>query len=245
MTIQCSVNCQITDNITKTFNVKIDTELAAIHDQTSMVQALWICVDDAEMRISAVEEMVQSLHAKVKLQTQISKMTDHMDDLENCNSRCNIHLINLPEGMEGRDLVTFLETWLSSYLKLTTKAGKIKLDHAHCSVAPRRPGPNQCPRSIIMKFHNFTDKRRVMAAAWRLSVEPNQSADQLRICFFNDYSAAVVRKRKAFDAVKNRLRSKKIQYALLYPVTLKMTVTEVEKKFDSPEAAATYVDSLL
>lgn len=228
MTIQYSVNCQITDHITKTFDVKIDIVLAAVHDQTSMVQALGICVDDAETRISAVEETVQSLRSKVELKTQISKMTDHMDDLENHNSRCNVRLINLPEGMEGRDLVTFLETWLPSYLKLTTKGGKIKLDLAHCSVALRRPGPNQCPRPIVMKFHNFTDKRRVMAAAWRLSVEPNQSADQLRVSFFNDYSAAVIRKRKAFDAVKNRLRSKKIQYARLYPAMLKMTVIEVE-----------------
>lgn len=236
---------QITDNITKSFDAKVDTVLAAIHDQTSQVQALGARVEEAETRISTVEDTMQNLHAKVrKLETQISEMADHMDDLENRNRRCNIRLINLPEGMEGRDPVTFLEKWLPSYLKLTTKAGRIKLDRAHRSLAPRRSGPQQRPRPIIMKVHNFTDKQRMMAAARRLSAEPNQPADQLHVSLFNDYSAAVVRRRKAFDAVKNRLRGKKIPYALLYPATLKVTVNDVEKKFDSPEAAAAYVDSL-
>lgn len=142
-----------------------------------------------------------------------------------------------------RDQVAFLEMWLPSYLKLITKTGRIKLDRTHRSLAPGNPGPSQRSRSIITKFHNFTDKR-VMAVDQHLASEPDQPADRIHVSFFNDYSAALVKKCKAFDVVKSRLRSKNVEYALLYPATLKVTVNDVVKRFDSPKTAAAYVDSL-
>lgn len=70
-----------------------------------------------------------SLHAKVThLEKQVSVMAEHTDDQDNCERRCNIPLVELPEGTEGTDPVNFMEEWLPSYLKLTTKTGKIKLD---------------------------------------------------------------------------------------------------------------------
>lgn len=98
-------------------------------------------VGDAETQISGVEDTMDVLQAKVtKLEKQITDMADHMDDLENRSRRCNLRLVRLPEGTEGKDLVT--ETWLPSSLNLKTKTGKNKLDHAHRSLAPR-PGTNQ------------------------------------------------------------------------------------------------------
>ena len=222
---------KITDNITKLLDVKVNTVLAVIHEQTSQIQALATRVDDAETRISGVEDTMDVLQAKVtKLEKQITDMADHIDDLENRSRRCNLRLVGLPEGTEGKDPVTFMETWLPFYLNLTTKSGKIKLDRAHRSLAPR-PVTNQRARPIIMKLHNFTDKQRVMAVARRLGTEPNQPADRIRVSFFNDYSAAVAKKRKAFDEVKGCLRRKNVEYALLYPATLRLSVNGVVKRF--------------
>lgn len=149
---------KITDNITKSLDTKIDIMLAAIREQTSQIQALRTRVRDAETRISDVEDTTNVLQAKVtKLEKQIIDMADHMDDLENRSCRCNLCLVGLPEGTEGKDRVTFMETWLPSYLNLTTKSGRIKLDRAHRSLAPK-PGINQRARPIIMKLHNFADK---------------------------------------------------------------------------------------
>lgn len=235
---------KITDKITKSLDAKVDTVLAAIREQTSQMQALAARVVDAETRISGVEDTTDALQAKVtQLEKQMTVMADHIDDLENRSRRCNLRLVGLPEGTEGKDAVAFMETWLTSYLNLTTKTGRIKLDRAHRSLAPK-PGTNQRARPIIMKLHNFADKQRVMAAARRLATEPNQPADRIRVSFFNDYSAAVVKKRKAFDEVKSCLRSKNVDYALLYPATLKLSVNGSEKRFNTPEAAATFVASL-
>ncbi len=229
---------KITDNITKSLDAKVDTVLAAIHEQTATR------VGDAETWISGVEDTVDVLQAKVtKLEKQTTDMAEHIDDLENRSRRCNLRLVGLPEGMEGKDPVTLLEKWLPSYLNLTTKTGKIKLDRAHRSPAPRQD-TNQCARPIIMKLHNFADKQRVMAAARRLAAETNQPVDRIKVSFFNDYSAAVAKKCKAFDKVKSWMRRKKMDYALLYPATLKLTVNGMEKRFNTPEAAVTYVESL-
>lgn len=235
---------KITDSITTLLDVKVDTVLAAIREQTSRIQALATRVGDAETRISGVEDTAGVLQAKVaQLEKQVTDMADHMDDLENRSRRCNLRLVGLPEGTEGNDVVAFMETWLPSYLDLTTKNGKIKLDRAHRSLAPR-PGASQRARPIIMKLHNFADKQRVMAAARRLATQPNQPTDRIKVSFFNDYSAAVAKKRKAFDEVKSCLRKKNVDYALLYPATLRLSANGKEKRFHTPEAAASYVDSL-
>lgn len=75
-------------------------------------------------------------------------------------------------------------------------------------------------------------------------MQPNQPTDRIRVFFFKDYSAAVAKKCKAFDEVKSWLRRKKVDYVLLYPASLKLTISGKEKRFNTPEAAATYVDSL-
>ncbi|KAK1874713.1 Protein TALPID3 [Dissostichus eleginoides] len=112
---------------------------------------------------------------------------------------------------------------------MTTRKGRIKLGRAHRSMAPK-PGPEQRSRPIILKFHNFADKQLVMNAARKLGSEPGRLAHTgPRISFFNDYPAAVVKKRKAFDEIKYRLRKKSIDYALIYPETLKVMINGTER----------------
>ncbi|CAB1352366.1 unnamed protein product [Coregonus sp. 'balchen'] len=65
-----------------------------------------------------------------------------------------------------------------------------------------------------------------------------------RASFFNDYSTAVVRRRKVFDEVKTRLKRIKMDYALLYSATLNIMVNGTPKKLYTPEEAAAFIDSL-
>lgn len=66
----------------------------------------------------------------------------------------------------------------------------------------------------------------------------------LRVLFFNDLSAALVNKRKAFDQVKAWLKEKKVYYALLYLAILRVMVDGKPKKLSSPEEASAFVDTL-
>lgn len=236
---------KLTENITKVIDEKVNTVLSAINDQTVQFQALVDRVGEAEERIVGVENSTECLQATVAdLQKKVSDMSAHIDDLENRGRRCNLRILGLPEGTEGSDPVHFFEKWLPDYLKITTKAGRIKLDRAHRSLAPL-PGPAQRPRPVIIKFHNFTDKQRVLTAARHVGTDPERSADAgPRISFFNDYSAMVIKKRKAFDDVKKRLQKMKIEYALLYPATLRLTINGTMKRFASPDDVTVFIDSL-
>lgn len=109
---------------------------------------------------------------------------------------------------------------------METTRDRLKLDRAHRALAPR-PDPNQRPRPLIIKFHNFTDKCCVMEAAWRIGSRrrlDQEAPENPRISFFNDYSAEVVRRRKAFDGLKARLRKINLDYSLMYPATLRVKV---------------------
>lgn len=233
---------RITANLTKVIDSKISTVLEAIKEQTSQLQTVATRVGEAEKRIADVEATATSSEAKLtRLEKQVNDMREHIDDLENRGRRCNIRIVGVPEGLEGSDSVKFFEKWIPDHLRMETKAGRLKLDRAHRSLAPKS-GAGQRPRPLIVKFHNFTDKQRVMEAARRLGARrSNQDGTTNmgpRISFFNDYSAEVVRRRKAFDDIKARLRTMNMDYALLYPATLKVTVNGTQKRFDNPKEAA-------
>ncbi len=98
------------------------------------------------------------------LQKKVSYMSAHIDDLENRGRRCICVYLGCQREPKAVIRCIFFEKWLPDYLKITTKAGRIKLDRAHRSLAPL-PGPAQRPRPVIIKFHNFTDKQRVLTAA--------------------------------------------------------------------------------
>ena len=201
---------RITDNLTKVIDTKISTVLEAIKEQTSQLQAVAPRVAEAEKRIADVEAAATSSEAKLaSLQKQVHDMREHIDDLDNRGRRCNICIVGIPEGSEGSDSMKFLEIWVPEYLQMDTKAGRLMLDRAHRSLT-LKPSAGQRPRPLIVKFHNFTDKQRVMEAAhWLGSHRSNQddpTNKEPRISFFNDYSAEVVRRRKDFDDINVRLR---------------------------------------
>ncbi|KAL1268791.1 hypothetical protein QQF64_034154 [Cirrhinus molitorella] len=135
---------KLSENITKVIDEKVNTVLSAISDQTVQLQALAERVGQAEERIAGVENSAESLQTTVAdLQKKVSDMLAHIDDLENRGRRCNLRLVRLPEGTEGSDPVHFFEKWLPDYLKIATKAGRIKLDRAHRSSLVPLPGAAQ------------------------------------------------------------------------------------------------------
>lgn len=53
--------------------------------------------------------------------------------------------------------------WLPTFLNINTEDGRIKLERAHHSLAPR-PSSEQGPRPVIIRFHAFPNKQKVLAA---------------------------------------------------------------------------------
>lgn len=236
---------------------KFTTVLEAIKEQTSQIHAVATRVEEAEMRILDVEETTVASEAKIAaLEAQVRDLIEHVDDLDNRGRRCNVSIIGLPENTEGTDPVTFLETWIPEYLQMKVKGNRVKIDRAHRVMARAnsknkgkdgKEGSNRCsrPRPLIIKLYNFRAKQRIMAAARKLGSRDSESAStEPKISFFNDFSAGVVRRRKAFEGVKARLRKMKVEYALLYPATLRVTLGDSVKNFTSPRDAELLAQSL-
>ena len=70
-------------------------------------------------------------------------MFEHIDDLDNQGRRCNVRVVGLPEGSEGTKPVECLETWIPEHLQMTVKDGRLKIDRAHRSLAPKNSFQNK------------------------------------------------------------------------------------------------------
>ena len=122
-------------------------------------------LDEAEAGLLAVENSAAAQEPRiVELEKQVSAITESLDMAQNYSRRLNIRVVGLAEGTETGQPVEFFESWLPSVLNMPTKAGRIKLERAHRSLAPK-PDPNRRPRSLLLRFHAFRDKQRVMEAA--------------------------------------------------------------------------------
>lgn len=197
----------------------------------------------AKGRISDAEDATTQLTSKVTLlETKVRGLTEKNEDLENRSRRSNLRLIGLPEKMEGKDAEAFLEKWLPDVLGDETFPSPVKIERAHRipSGPVRSTNPAAPPRPLIMKFLNFKDKVRVMKAAQekgRILHENKQ------VKFFSDFSAEVQRQRKAYDAVKQRLRAEGIQYGLQFPAKLRITHDGKNMTFETPQDVDTFLQN--
>ena len=144
--------------------------------------------------------------------------------------------------MEGRNALDFFEHWLPGFLDMDAKGGRVKLERAHRSLMPR-PGSDQRPRPVIVRFHAFPDKQRVMAAVPRKASVGDITLEGRKISFYHDLSAAVLRKRKEFNEAKQHLRQIGADYSMLFPAKLQVSLNGTKKTFLSPAEALTFATS--
>lgn len=236
----------ITSNISEMMEAKSDSFLHKIGDIAKELQDTTKRVDEAEQRISPVEDTNVETEQRVSyLEKAVGLLQERLDDQEDRGRRKNIRIIGLPESSEGTSAIHFMESWIPQVLGLTTKAGKIKLETAHRvsgflrrGAKPRKP----YPRVMIVRFHHYGDRARVLEAArWVKTVHFEGN----RIFFFQDFSSGTQRKRRAFDEARKKLQSIGIRtYGLNYPATLRITVNNTTKSFDNPEEAMTFINTL-
>lgn len=232
---------EITANITMVIDEKLGPLSQMIQAHAQQLKKIEERTTEAENRIAAAEHTCESVDTRVQvLENQIQSMAEHIDDLENRGRRKNVRVMGLPEDIEGSNPTKFFESWIPHLLGMETKAGRIKIERAHRTLAPK-PGPNQRPRPVLIRFHNFADKQRVLDAARRSGTVKYQEST---IMFFQDLSAAVLRKRKGFEDVKKRLRDIGAKYMMLYPATLKIMHGGETRSCDSPAKAMAFVDTL-
>lgn len=175
----------------KNFNsTTISTVLETIKKQTSQIVATCIEVDEKQI-VDAEETALASKAGIASLEKQACNMLQHLDDLDNCGCRCRAYCW-LTGGCRGKDPVKLFDTWIPDYLQMMMKGNHVKVDWAHGYMI-LKTRPNKCPRALILKFHNFRDKQRVMEARRLGSLNQDASTSkEFKVSLFSDFSAEVV-----------------------------------------------------
>lgn len=235
------ISAEVLRAVEASFEKKIDPVLKRLETCAANISALDVKMKEAEARISTQEDVTAGYGAKIsEVELKLEAALDKIDDLENRSRRCNIRVIGLPEGSEGTNPVSFFKTWLPELVAVSFKGGAVKIDRCH-RVLARLPSSAQRPRAVIIKLHNFQDKARIMQAARR---KQSLFHNGIPIMIFEDFSAAVLKKRQGFYHVKQRLREMGVPFAMMYPAVLRIKIDGQEKSFRTPEAVSAYLDNV-
>ncbi|XP_046692762.1 NLR family CARD domain-containing protein 3-like [Silurus meridionalis] len=104
----------------------------------------------------------------------------------------------------------------SCHQEAPTKSSYIKFERAQRTLASR-PGVKERPRLLVVCMHNFRDKQRILDASRKLFMDENLQFENSKVSFYQDFSAAVLHKRREFDSAKHRLQEIGARYAMFYP----------------------------
>lgn len=207
---------------------KLETSIGGLSAQLTKLEKR---VVDAEERITAAEDS-NTVHGKAIgfLLQREAQLLERCEDLENRHRRQNLRLYQIPEGCEGRDMIAFIEKLLPKVLtSLPLTEADIGIDRAHRALMPK-PKTNDPPRSIVIKFADYTVKEQILQHAWR---QRTVKMGEKQIYFDNDYSPELQRKRAQVIHVVKQLKEKNVKAKCLYPARLRMMVGSEEKAFQT------------
>lgn len=220
---------------------KIDSLVVRVDNMQTRIGEIASRTTDAEQRISMLEDQMVTLTNKSRvMERELKTAVDHAEDLEGRSRRNNVRLVGLREGVETGRMEEFLEDLLPTILDHPTFSSHFVVERAH-RVPGSRPEPGRPPRPIIAKLLNYRDRDTILKAA-REKGELRYENSVLSI--FPDFSVAVQKSRKSFDATKKILRAKQIKYAMMYPAKLKIIHANKVSFFTNPEEACSFAESI-
>lgn len=123
--------------------------------------------------------------------------------------------MGLPSGSSiGGSLLEFISKLLQTVIGNNVFPTAPELDRAHRTLAPK-PALGQRPRAVIIRFHRYQDKERVLR--WARLQKEDIKFDGNRILFFPDMSASLAKRRATF---KTKFFTAGITFSLRHPVRL-------------------------
>uniref|UniRef100_A0A8D3DRH2 Transposase element L1Md-A101/L1Md-A102/L1Md-A2 n=1 Tax=Scophthalmus maximus TaxID=52904 RepID=A0A8D3DRH2_SCOMX len=161
---------------------------------------------------------------KMELRSKLTSITEEngalqaaVEDLVSRSKRQNLRVIGLPEDIEGNNPRQFMADLFQEVAAEALSNSTPELDRDHRSL---RPKPRQRSRSVIVRFHRYIDKERVLL--WGKE-HRNMTYQGHNIKFYEDFSGAVAKRRAAFNQVKSLLFKKGIRFGMIYPARLRVT----------------------
>lgn len=202
-------------------------------------------VNDHQQRICDLEHFANSTgDVDVKLAALASenaKLRAKVTDLEGRSRRNNIRIVGLPEGIEGTQPTIFFSRLLVEVLGAEVLTSPPELDRAHRTLAAK-PGPSNRPRAVLICFHQFQTRERVIRAARKLRGKLTYNGSSIHI--FEDFTSEVAEQRAQYRDIMRKLYNMGLKPVLRYPARLSIVMEDgTRKPFSSVREATDFVSS--
>ncbi|KAJ1155413.1 hypothetical protein NDU88_008143 [Pleurodeles waltl] len=203
----------------------IRTDIASFH---SRVTGLEHRVGTLETHMSTIQDKDQDL----------SYLRSKVTDLEDRIRRDNIRILGILENEEGPDMQAFLSSVIPKLTSLSFDP-PLESQRAH-RVGPKRPDGTSRPRPIIACLLHHTQTRQLLQVA---QTHGPFRVDKYEVRISAAYSKDTNERRKAFLALRPRLRQLEMKYGLFDPARMWVTKNGVSKDFYNPEDLRLFLDS--
>lgn len=212
---------------------KIDVIHATVSDHGQRINSL-------ETNANLADERLPTLEATcLELTASNAKLKAKASDLESRSRRSNVRLTGLPESIEGPHPTTFFSNLLQKILGEQVLPTPPELERAHRTPFTK-PKPNERPRTVIMCFHSFQTKEKVIREARRRRGELRYEGKP--VAFYDDYPADVLELRSEYREVMAQLYELGLKPSLLYPARLRITMENGNTtRFSSVQEAKRYI----
>ncbi|KAM4029731.1 LOW QUALITY PROTEIN: uncharacterized protein ACNLHF_022387 [Anomaloglossus baeobatrachus] len=198
-------------------------------------------IEELQQRVSSLEEENKQMSSQLEeTVAETKRLTDKVEDLENRSRRSNLRLVGLSEAVPTAELQRLCERDLPTALGINRGC---RVERAH-RVGPdlrshNRESGDQAirPRQVIMKFLDYNDKFDIIRA-YRQQTQP-LIIRGMRLLLFEDYSADVAKRRRAFSKICVSLFQAKRSFTLRYPALLRIFQKDGNKSLRDSECCAT------
>ncbi|KAJ1198425.1 hypothetical protein NDU88_002266 [Pleurodeles waltl] len=195
-----------------------------------------------QSRVTGLEQRMGSLETQVNTSQEREQdflyLRSKLTDMEDRSWRDNIRLHGILENEEGSDMQAFLSFTLPKMTSLDFDP-PLEFQRAH-RIGPKRSDNSSKPRPIIACLPQHNQTRQILQVA--RSHGPFR-IDQHEIRITADYSKETNERRKAFLALRPRLRKLEMKYGLFDPARMWVTKNGVSKDFYNPDELRLFLDS--
>lgn len=201
----------------------------SVTDVKQRLESLEQRTTEAESRISASEDAGFRHDRAIRyLLKREATLTTICDDLQNRLRRNNLRIYQVLEDTEKEDMVGFVKQLIKTTLRLPDNLN-LQIERAHRSLGSK-PAPSAPPRSIIVRFLDYTVKEATLRQAWSQKQVMFQGKP---IYFDQDYSPDVQKKRAKVREVIKQLKEKGVQARCRFPAQLRVNLDSGVKTFPS------------
>ncbi|KAJ1158273.1 hypothetical protein NDU88_010966 [Pleurodeles waltl] len=217
----------------------VDTSISSLTLETKSMRS---DIAGFQSRVTGLEHRMESLETQIATSRDRDQdllyLRSKLTDLEDSSRRDNIRLLGIPEHEEGTDIQTFLSSIFPKLISLGFDP-PLEFQRAH-RVGPKLPDTSLRPRPIIACLLHHNQTRQILQAARNHS--PFRIG-QYDIQITADYSKDTNERRKAFLALRPRLRQLEMKYGLFDPTRMWVTKNGISKDFYNPEELSLFLDS--